>query len=534
MNAGFRALAAALALLLASAQAGRAEDGRGEGVVTVDADPVDLEDAALIEVSASIKGSSVYVNRAFVGRTDYASGALKPGDYYIEVSKPGYYALGYSLALAARISYSLHFSLAPVAGSLAVSVEPPDAELLVDGRPMAGPVASLPIGAHDVTARRFGYEGRRLSVDIRDRETSSLSFALPRAAFSVSAPASTKASFNPANAGILGRTEIRFEATSYGRARLEIRDQTGNLVGQAEFPRLETWSQAYFWDGRGADGGILPDGEYRAILVATPEAGVPTLPEGIGVGTDGTLTREGRIRIDSSIVVRTMNSLAAMPGLLHFPDPAPQPPGTFAAELAWLSPAADPAGSAFALGSALSLGEASVLGVSAAAETGRAEVSGGAGGDLGLSLAYSYARAGPFAGAVFLRGFWTSSEAPFLPGSRSGIEASLPASLRSGALVLGAAPGLFVDLGSASPTWTALGRAGAWVSGPSFRAGLSAALRFDVSSGGLEPAWPAQAAAEGRALISPSPLVLAGYLLAELEPGSAPSWGFGLGVGLLL
>lgn len=531
MNAGFRALAATLALLVAATGAGWADVVSGKGEVTVDTDAIDLDGAASLEVSASVKGSSVYVNRKYVGKTDYASASLEPGNYLVEVSRTGYYTLGYFIVLAERTKYSLHFSLAPVTGFLSVSVQPPDAEILVDGRAVDGGFAELPVGEHEVTARRFGYEERRSSISILDRTTSSVVFELPLAAFSVSAPKPSRPAFNPANAGILGKTELCFEATSYGTARLEIRDSGGALVAHAEYPRLETWSQSFAWDGRDADGAALPDGDYRVLLFATPESGVPILPAGPGVGPDGSLSREASVRLDSSIVIRPLNTLAAVPGLLLFPEPAPQPAGTFAAELCWLSPGTAPEGSAFALGGGLSFGGVAALAFSAAAETSESP---DGDGDLGLSLLYAYARKDSFAGALFLRGSWSSAETPVLPGSRTGIETSLPVAFRLGSVSVGAAPGLFVALDSGAAACSPMARAGAWIAGPAFRAGLSTALAFDISEGGLEPAWPLEACAEARAILAPTPLVIAGYLFADIEPGGIPSWGFGLGLGLLL
>jgi hypothetical protein len=528
MNAGYRILATtALALLLSAAAASAFGD---EGEVTVDTETIDLEDAAKIVVSSQVPGAAVSVNRHYAGKVTYTSGPLEPGNYLIEVSKSGYYTLSYFIVLEENTEYDLHFSLALITGFLSVTVQPPDAELLVDGSAIRGSFVELPIGPHGLTARRFGYEERRESVVILERLTTEARISLPLAAFSVTAPEPGRTAFNPANAGVLGTTEIEFSATSYGSARLEIRDREGELVAERDFPSLETWKQSFAWDGHGPDHRTLPDGDYDISLVAMPASGVPILSGGPGVGPGGSVSRAARVRIDSSIVIRALNSMAAVPGLLLFPDPSPQPAGVLAAELCWLSPGTGPEGSAFAFGGTLSLGGMAVIGLSAAAET--ADPEGDA--DLGLSVLLPYAHLGHFAGAFFIRGSWSSAEDPLLPGSVNGIEAALPLSLRLGRLLFGASPGFFAAIDPTGTELAPLVRAGAWVAEPAFRIGLSGELALGGADGILSPSWPARACAEARVILVPSSLVAAGYLLAKLEPGSAPSWAFGLGLGLLL
>lgn len=528
MYVGHRARAAlCLAFLLSGATRLLAEAGE----VTVETEAISLEGAARIVVESQAAGASVYINRNYVGKVTYESGPLEPGNYLVEVSKYGYYTSSYFITLEEKTKYTLHFSLARITGFLSVTVEPADAEVLVDGSAVHGGFAELPVGSHSLLVRRFGYAERRQSVNILERLTTDARIALSPAAFSVTAPAPSKTAFNPGNAGALGKTEIGFSATSYGSARLEIRDGAGKLVAARDFPSLETWKQSFAWEGRDRSGGILPDGDYEIRLVATPAPGVPTLPAGLGVDTDGTITSSTRIRIDSSIVIRAANSLAAIPGLLLFPDPNLQPAGLLSAELCWLSPGTGPAGSAFAAGASFSLGGKATLGLGAAAETGSSP-EGDA--DLGLSALLALARLGPFTGSLFVRGAWSSAADPLFPGSKDGVEASLPLSLRWGPLALGASPGVFVAIGSSGTELVPIARAALWGATPLFRVGLSGELALGGDAGLLSPSWPARASAEARVILAPSSLVAAGYVLASLEPGSAASWAFGLGLGLLL
>jgi hypothetical protein len=182
----------------------------------------------------------------------------------------------------------------------------------------------------------------------------------------------------------------------------------------------------------------------------------------------------------------------------------------------------------------MSIEGAVVLAVGAAAETG----SSSSGADLALSglVPFFGDRTSALSGAFFLRGAYASASSPSLPGSRSGVEASLPLaaellSIGQSELKLSLSPGLLADLSGSGPSYEALARSGFWLEGRAYKLGLSGELPFSFS--GFSPLWPAELAAEGRLLLGSSPFVVAAYATASLSPSAAPSLGFGIGFGLL-
>jgi hypothetical protein len=523
MVASSRALAPlALALFLAAggaaSQESPAEPREGAVIAKTEAGKADEDRAALV-VTSSVKVASVELNRAYVGKVIYSDEALFPGTYLVAVSAPGYATLEYRVELVEKTKTSLHFVLARATGFLSVSVEPSDAELLVDGEPAAGTELELATGRHELLARRFGYEEKRASVLVAEKERSSVALALPAAAFALRDLRISRPSFNPANAGASGSTIVRFIVTGPGSARLEIRDAAGSLVAQADFPDLASWDQSYEWRGRDPQGMALPDGEYLVRVVASPVEAP--------AGAAAPLALSASVRIDSSIATGPAGGLAAMPGTLLFPDPMKRRGGE--AELAWLFPDSSLAGSVLGLGASAALGDGVLLGIGAAAEMNE-----GPEADLDLSLLVSIARGSRLALAAFARGSWSSAADPLLPDSKPGAELSLPASLSLGSLGLGLSPGLLVDLSSSSPSVSPIARGGAWLSGPTYRAGISAALSLGGEGGFFSPSWPAELCAEARILLPPSPLTASAYALASLEPGASPSFAFGLGLGFAL
>ncbi|HTX73405.1 MAG TPA: PEGA domain-containing protein [Rectinemataceae bacterium] len=558
-----------VALFLASIPACAQIPDSSQGDVQIVTESTGQAGYAELEVHSSVAGSTVSINRvdagfnslsagsvpaggqytAGVGATGlsytiYQNPALAPGSYLIGVSAPGYYKREISVILDEKTKYYLYFSLVMISGSLDLRVVPPDATVLIDDHAVAAGMLTLPVGQHSVTARRFGYVERRVSVLISENETTSLQLELAPAPFAVSDLEVSRKAFNPANSGTFGRVEFRFQVQSFGSARLTLLDSAGSVVASRVFPSFDTWAQSYTWTGRDADGRPLPDGSYTATLVA--QAGGASGGASGGEGGSGAVgspapasgattsfSRVATVRIDSGLIVSPRGSLSAIPGLLLFPDPRGEAAGTSSAELTWLSPVSDMSQPSFALSASTALSSSVDLGFSAAAED-LASPAGGA--DLAAGIRYGLwgqSTTGGSAGAVFLRGSWSNAATPLLPDSAGSIELALPLAAALGPLQIGAAPALRLDLAGSQASLDLLARGGLWASGTRYRAGLSVQMSFASSAAGLAPEWPLQVGAELRFLLEPAPLVLSVLSSGAFSPDAAPAFVIGLGLGLL-
>jgi hypothetical protein len=472
-----------------------------------------------------VRGATLRIDRIETGSIPAGglSSRLPPGSHFFELSVPGYYDLRIWLALEEKTLYTVTFSPERIMGWLSVQVEPADASVSLDGAPIGSGTVEVPAGSHIVVVRRFGFVERSQTVEIRERSTTRLSLLLERATFEISALGFDRSAFNPANAGAPGKAVLSFRATSHGSAVAEIRGPDGSLAATLNFMDMATWNQSGTWDGLGPDGRALPDGPYSVLLTATPEPGLPS---------DRTITASATVSIDSSLVIRAYGTASAVPGLLHMPDPRPQPAGTLAAEASWFAPWGSPQTSAFGLSAAISLGGVATLAIHAAAETGSSPGNGGEASASALVALFGE-RPSALSGAFFIKGGYSSVPSPTMPGAGSALEASLPLSARIGEFSLALSPGALVDFSSGSTSVLGLARAGLWLEGRSFRTGLSAELPMAFSGALPSPRWPAKAALEGRLMLGSTPLVAAAYLGAELEPGGAPRAILGLGLGLL-
>jgi hypothetical protein len=531
-------IALAVVLLGSSSLAPAATMPSGDERIRIETEATLTAGAASLDIRCTSRYARVFIDSSYVGSAPYAAD-IAAGIHAISIEAPGCRPLGLELPLAEKTRYTITFDPARIKGRLFVGLEPASAALILDGEAIDPGFTELPVGTYALVARRFGYREERRSVDIREGDTTFAYFSLERASFEVSDFRSTRESFNPTNPGASGRTDLAFTATAYGSARASIRGPDGGLVRELEFPRFTSWNQRAPWDGRAADGSPLPDGTYVARLVAVPDPGVPTLPEGpIGdarsagrVAADGSIVLEAEVGIDSSLRVRALGTSQAMPGLLAFPDPLPNPAGSTSLETAWFTPVRDASRSAFGL--SLS---SSIAGIAALSFAGAVEPEEVGAADLAASVLVSLLadRASGSGGAAFVRASWSSAAEPSMPESRSAVEISLPWALAAGGLKLGAAPGAMLDLAS-EPEVLATARVGLWLDSGPFRAGVSGMMSFGLGLGNAAagPRWPARIAAEARLMLGSSPFTASIYALADIGPESEPRLLAGLGAGLL-
>ncbi|HUX37879.1 MAG TPA: PEGA domain-containing protein [Rectinemataceae bacterium] len=475
------------------------------------------------EFSGSTGSASVYLDRRLAGAAPYGLAPIAAGTWLLGVSAPGYEPRELQLEIVAGKAYEVIFRLERARGRLSLAVDPPEAEIFVDGKRSHAGLLELPSGFRDVTARRFGFETRSATIFVPTRGVASLSLFLKPAIFTVSNFAAAHHVFNPANAGPIGEDILGFKVSGPGSGRLLIVDETGATVFERDFAAFTTWEQSLGWNGRDGSGSVLPDGDYTARLETTS-------PSGLAKSMDLDIV------IDSSIVARPFGPTGGLPGLIYFPIPLSAPKGL--------------GGFDFAATNDLSTlsGFSPELSAETWVSVGSIDLGLGAYGDfagmgrLALGLAVPLPPALGF-GPGFGLDFGLASGSDGLVAGRASLSlplvSGLGEDLRSGtpALFLGLAPGAAIE-GNLAATGTilrleaggGLAFAGdAWVLGLSTRARSGDLLASAFSFASLE------AAIEGRFLIPSSPFVLTAAvgdsLAGDLRMGSP--WAR-LGLGLWL
>ncbi len=500
-----------------------------------------------LEIESRPEKAHIYLDDRYQGLTPLRIEDVQTGRHKLTLKKNGYYTETMWIEYAG--GYAAYFiTLRVVAGFLKIDVLPPDAELTVDGeRLSAGYLHELPVGTYQVRASAFGYVEQEMSVEIRERELSSLDFVLEKAEFALSNLRANRQAFNPRNPGLLGTVGIRFRVTGYGSGRVTILDEQGQEVFRRNLSHFTTWQQSFNWDGRSQSGAPLADGRYTVRLEAWLDEG------------QGPVTAELTVRIDSSIVLLYRSLWSGSAGLLYAPSTDLLPDRSLQLSSLVMGYASTSGGGAdvqVPINTGLRLG----LG-----KEGRLELDASAGMIIGrgaeeeedefylpffagAALKYSLTTPRVAVGALTLgsvaqaklvyQNVYTDILADF-----SGLSLGIPTSLHWGPLSVVLAPELVVSPWHVSydPDDTpevgfygwVYGRMGLILDFPPFAFGASASLRSRPFNQGLGLGYPVQAALEAHWLIPRTQLFLSLAVAGEFRhPDSFHLLGGG-GLGIL-
>lgn len=189
-----------------------------------------VRDQASVRLQVKPVEAEVYVDGYYVGVVDSYDGVfqrlhLPPGKYEIELYLDGYETLRETLSLVSGETYKIRRDLQPLGegmeqvprpqpsealtlrpsaesgpgrerplsgvadqfGTLAIRVQPPEAEVWIDGEPWRGYegfdrlLVELGAGRHAVEVRLDGYRTYQTEVDVGDGDTTMLNVSLPPA-----------------------------------------------------------------------------------------------------------------------------------------------------------------------------------------------------------------------------------------------------------------------------------------------------------------------------------------------------------------
>lgn len=504
------------------------------------------DDDPQLDIRSNPSDASVYLDGRLRGNTPAELDGLEPGRYQLRVEKDGYYPVRRWIEISEGATLLLEIDLEQITGFLDVSSSPRDASIRVDGVPLEGGFAELPIGRYELVVERFGYRAARRSVTVAEREVTRVDVQLEPAPFEVTGLDAWRRSFNPDNPGRIGTTLISYRVSAPGRGTLVIEDESGRVVRTTPERIYRSWNQEYRWDGRSDDGTVVRDGIYVVRLDA--------------VGDDGRVeTASTRVTVDRSLVIRYRSIWSAGAGLLYAPTTSPLPGGqaqfsTFIAGI--VGPAGDALvgrfpgriGARFGLGVDLELGVYG--GFIASTNPGSDRVT--AGGSLSwnapsLALGPAFLTPGVIVGGAYrsptVDGLYAG---PDTHGAAPGYFAALPLSLRVGSLAvvvvpeyrLAVAP---VTYDSSLPpnAWTSLAylRLGIVADIGALTLGASAALRSTPFTGPSATSFridlPIQMGVEAHWIVPGSAVVLSGIVAGEFEGADAFYLMGGLGVGVL-
>ena len=269
-----------------------------------------------LKITSDPSGAEIYINNVYMGYTPLELEDYTTGSYRLEIINAGY------RTQTSWITYnggdeSYSFILEPITGYLSVMVEPPNAQIILDGEVISSGMNEVPIGTYLLSILAFGYEEYQTHVTIEEDLTSYVDTELPAAEFRLYDFSVSRRLFNPLNPGLLGKSRVTFRVSAPGKGVIEILDDLGNEVYQEELPPFHTWDQSFLWNGKSGTGAVLGDGAFLIRLTA--------------VGTRDGIEEivEDQIMLDSSVKIAYRSNWSGVPGMLYTGSPDVLPRGSF-------------------------------------------------------------------------------------------------------------------------------------------------------------------------------------------------------------
>jgi formylglycine-generating enzyme required for sulfatase activity len=133
-----------------------------------------------VDVSTSPAGAHVSVDGEFRGTTPVSIEISPLAEHRLELFLEGYRKAVRAIQTEPEGHSSLALELVPIIGRIQLSVTPPDAEVLVDGRSLGSGSQTLALNAreHGLTVRKAGYETRTMKITPRPQQEQSLDVRL--------------------------------------------------------------------------------------------------------------------------------------------------------------------------------------------------------------------------------------------------------------------------------------------------------------------------------------------------------------------
>ncbi|UCD78525.1 MAG: PEGA domain-containing protein [Desulfobacterales bacterium] len=133
-------------------------------------------------VRTNPSGASVLLGETFVGQTPLQLPLPPDETHLIQISRAGYEKVVRKVKLLSEESETLDITLKPKMGTINFLVQPADAELFVDGKPMGKVPSTLRLVAveHELEIKKQGYQGYRSRITPRPGYPQEINIALKR------------------------------------------------------------------------------------------------------------------------------------------------------------------------------------------------------------------------------------------------------------------------------------------------------------------------------------------------------------------
>ncbi len=221
-----------------------------------------------ITIKTNVPNSEIFINGNFEGYSTLTLTNLPAGKYNLRVEKKGYRPKRCRIKVINGEERVFYIELEQYEGTVCFITEPQDADIYVDYSRISDNIVKLTEGKHTVQAKKFGYKTETANVYIPRDTYQIVTAKLSLAEFALTNLKANKESFNPYLPGTIGTIKFNFEVTTKETGTFTITDSSDSVIATFSLPEFTTWEQEVKWDGKFSDGAIIPDGTYKATILA--------------------------------------------------------------------------------------------------------------------------------------------------------------------------------------------------------------------------------------------------------------------------
>jgi len=186
--------------------------------------PAFFDEESSLQLQVTPRETEVFIDNYFAGRVDDFDGRfqrlhIQPGEHELTLYLDGHHKVTQTIQVRPRASFRIRYAMTPLAagdapdarpssptrppgppdalgeegkaagvegyGSVAIRVQPADAEVLIDGERWEGAieralVVQLAAGSHRIEVRKDGYRSYTTQIDVRRGETSPINVSLSK------------------------------------------------------------------------------------------------------------------------------------------------------------------------------------------------------------------------------------------------------------------------------------------------------------------------------------------------------------------
>lgn len=299
---------------------------------------VEAATTASLTIKTNVSGVDVYLNNVYKGYTPLTLNEIIPGTYNVLLEKDGWSTKIIPVLLDAKTETRIYVELLPITGFLRINSANSGANVYLNDEiiTMSSGINSVVIevgeGYHTVEIRKFGWQTSAKTVYVFRNTLTTVDLHMEKALFKIEELSSRPRKFNPSNSGVLGQAHFYFTVTTPGSGTFKIRDLEGNQVYEKKLPPFTSWNQSFNWDGRTANGKVLPEGIYTVEVDAKPTIGWEISPNAFSEFDENEqnptlfVSETTQIIIDNSIFypIGTMSAGGTSNGTISSPRFMPQ------------------------------------------------------------------------------------------------------------------------------------------------------------------------------------------------------------------